>query len=627
MECQSDNQTKLRIDILSFIFFTILAIALSDCFFQLFSYIIFGTVKSRIACFLLGLLLAMVFVFVMRKTISIYLPHFNVADLIFFAVFGFLFATKIVFPDWGGDTATGEVFIQEFQFTDKLEAMKPYNLPLPSAWYGLYSTVFYYIRTALGYRLTMLVNVFIIVVLYYKLKELLIWFWQDSNSKKVPLKRSLVVFGISVSALLVLFDDNLIIGMVWNQKSDLFILPLFFECLRLAFCHKKLDSKQYIYAALLAGIGMSIKLTNIVFFIPLIIYVLIRDIHAKHVKPRTMIFASIAFVLPLLPFAIYGILLTGSPVFPFYNKIFKSSYFGDYNFRDSRFGPQGIIETLLWPFISIFDIKRFSYIYSAFGVPVSSGRTFIGYIVTFGSIILYAKTGQLKNRLPLMLCLVVGIILGSAVTGVERYTYTSELFSIFIVIVVIFDLLKYNRQILVGLCMSVVAISITVSLMVTIKYAPDWHSRPSIFTYRGGDFIRNEYLPNLALLGRDRNITDDPELQHQLNNVKTWVFLEGCFTAHGIIANPNADIMWYDWTINSQLESGETTKHEITMRFFENRDTSGIYSIHTDDPYPSICKQYLEWGFIPINITPIKLKSVIESRTSYLVEWQLDLAD
>ena len=622
----ANNDSVLRIDLFLSLFLLILTIALADCYFRLFSYAFFGTVQSGIACFLLGLSIVLVAFISLRKKISIYSPRFDFADLLFFVVFGFLFANKIVFPDWGSDTGTAEVFVQNFMFTDKLEDLKPYYLPLVSAWYGLSNRVFFYVRSLLGYRLTMFVNIFIIIITYYKLKELLIYFWQDSKPMQTLSRNSATISGICVSTLLVLFSDSITTGMIWQQKSDLFILPLFFECLRLAFCYKNLNRCQYIFASLLAGTSAAFKLTNIVFFIPLIVYVIFRDIRNKLIKPSDFLLSSVAFLLPILPFALYGVLFTGSPIFPFYNEIFKSPYFADLNFTViERLGPRNIIEILFWPIIVTFNTTRFGEVFQLYNIPLSNGRMFIGYIVTLGSIILYKKTGLLKNRLPLIFCLLGGIVLWSAAaTGYVRYAYTAELFCFLIVVILIFDLINLNKPILAGLNMSVLAISLVFSFFVTVKLSPDWQAgRPSIFTY-GENFFRDEYFPNLSFLGRDRNITDDPELQQQFDNVRTWIYLHGIYTAHGIIANPHADFFWYDWTIYHQIGSGQIEdKTEFAKKYFENRDKSGLFSLIRAD-IPSIFDQYLEFGFVPINAYPVKLNTIDANRIFYFVEWQLD---
>ena len=619
-------KSPIRIDLLLSIFLLILAIALADYYFRLLSYILFGTVKSGIACFLLGGAIVASSVFLLRKKISIYLPRFDVADLLFIVVFGFLFASKIVFPDWGTDTGAHEIFVQEFLFTDKLEDLKPYFLPMIAAWYGLSNRVYFYFRILLGYRLTMTVNIFIIAATYYKLKELLIHFWQNLNPDCLPSKRSAVIFGISLSAFLVLFSDFLISGMVWQQKADLMVLPLFFECLRIVFCNKKLQRYQYIFAGLLIGFSVSIKLTNAAFFIPLILYVLYRDIRVKSFKLQDYLLASGAIFLPILPFAVFGMLFTGSPVYPFYNVIFKSPYFAEWNFKDN-FGPRGIIQTLLWPIRVAFDTSR--YVHVSYNVPMSNGRLFIAYIVAFGTAIMFIKSRLLKERLPLMFCLISGIVIWSATAGISRYGYVSELFSIFVVVVLVFDLYKANKPILAGLCMSLIAISIAFSFIITYRVPWDYiELRPSIFTYPG-DFLRDKYLPNLAMLGRDRNATDDPELRRQFSDVKTWVYLHGSgnpLTGLAVIANPYADFFWYDWTINHQQIEDKT---EITKKYFENRDNSGLFTmmwmpVNSEYHEQLLFDKFLEFGFVPVNVRQVALKTVDVTQTFFLIEWELN---
>jgi hypothetical protein len=57
----------------------------------------------------------------------------------------------------------------------------------------------------------------------------------------------------------------------------------------------------------------------------------------------------------MLPYFINAWVQTGSPLFPYYNMIFKSEYFAEENWIDERYGPKSIIQFLIWPIYIIIN--------------------------------------------------------------------------------------------------------------------------------------------------------------------------------------------------------------------------------------------------------------------------------
>ena len=60
-------------------------------------------------------------------------------------------------------------------------------------------------------------------------------------------------------------------------------------------------------------------------------------------------FLVILFIIPFLIYIIDNFIQTGSPIFPYYNNIFKSEYFGNFSWKESRFGTPSIKHALVWP--------------------------------------------------------------------------------------------------------------------------------------------------------------------------------------------------------------------------------------------------------------------------------------
>ena len=137
------------------------------------------------------------------------------------------------------------------------------------------------------------------------------------------------------------------------------------------------NKKRLYFLAFLVGLIVCTKLTNAVYLILPIIYILIHNIKdIKNIKWYDYIFLIITALLPLLPYLLDTILQTGSPVFPYYNTIFKSKYFANENWVDNRFGTKNLFEVIVWPIYIIIFPRR---AYETSRTDLNFG---IGYIIS-----------------------------------------------------------------------------------------------------------------------------------------------------------------------------------------------------------------------------------------------------
>src|SRR4029077_18484899 len=83
----------------------------------------------------------------------------------------------------------------------------------------------------------------------------------------------------------------------------------------------------------------------------------------------------LAFLLSLLPFTVLIYRLTGNPVFPLYNGLFKSPFWPQGALFAARWGPYGIVETIAWPVVMLFRPQRLS------EYAFYSGRLSIGFVL------------------------------------------------------------------------------------------------------------------------------------------------------------------------------------------------------------------------------------------------------
>lgn len=138
-------------------------------------------------------------------------------------------------------------------------------------------------------------------------------------------------------------------------------------------------NKYFIFfGGLLLGIGAGLKLTAGLFVLSGVLAYLIFPFPWRHRLSLLFIYC-VGVTLGMLAVAGYWMVLLWqhyhNPVFPFLNNIFKSSDFPAANWTETRFLPQGILQTLFFPFYfslagqaydTYFRDFRFAFVYIFF---------------------------------------------------------------------------------------------------------------------------------------------------------------------------------------------------------------------------------------------------------------------
>jgi hypothetical protein len=498
------------------------------------------------------------------------------------------------------DAMASELFLGKFPFYDHVMNMKP-NVPWFAGMFSLTQRIFYYFRLVFGYRLSTIINFLIICASYYKAKELLVFLLNDIDEKiKDKINKYFFTILLCTFAFISLLKEYIMIGQT-HVKNDLFVIPLFLECLLLVLT-KKNNDKTYAYAGLLFGLSIAIKLTNIVFFIPLIIYFIINEIRFKNIKLKNILIAFIFFIIPVLSYLVYNSLTTGNPVFPFYNKLFKSPYYPLIDFKDRRWGPQTVWETIFWPVVLLFKNERFA------ELGFNSHSLAIGYFVSFFTILLQRKIPALKKLVPVCICLICSVILWAASTGYARYAIALEVLSFIILAVFVFVLCCNNsgKSKYLAFAFSFVAfISLSISYGNLTMSFFEWSWRPSVFTNKADYWEKAK--KNVKHISNDRKVTDDPIVKEKLNSVKTWICL-GPRTGFPVLANPNADffILYNNYPQNPEL---------FTIDYFLSRSRDGIYTFELNEDYFETLAHY---GFVVTGYEEMYLNSIYEEPLLFL---------
>lgn len=261
----------------------------------------------------------------------------------------FLFAMRATIPDLSFDVLNhrliqGERALRGPQFLtgDFFPNVFPFN-PSSDMLTGLF-------RHALGYRLGTTVN-------------LLALLWSGTIIEKIMRPWLARTWQRCLAVLLVIFTEHVMFE-ISTYMVDLLALPLLLESLRLALTYEQSKTRAWdlSWSALLLGGALGLKLTNAAMVPPILIVFALQVWSSRKDRRqfRYLALAAVLFLLPLLPHAIYVYRQTGNPFFPLYNNIFHSPYWSTIPFADGRWGPQGWVETLIWPVISFWVPKRLS---------------------------------------------------------------------------------------------------------------------------------------------------------------------------------------------------------------------------------------------------------------------------
>ncbi|HYV23826.1 MAG TPA: hypothetical protein VE969_01215 [Pyrinomonadaceae bacterium] len=418
----------------------------------------------------------------------------------------FIFALRVLVPDTSWDVLNYHIFHSERALRgpllipgDFFPTPAPFN-PAPDILTGLYRLVF-------GYRLGTMVNLIAVVWLGIIMERLLRFYVSKA-------------FLRSVCVLVILCTEQ-IFFQINNYMVDLLTLPLLLEATLLAVRkpERGLEDRHVMVVAFLLGISITFKLANIAFAIPIALICAFNLLRVwRELKfgrlLRISVISLVAALAPIVPFSIFLYRRTGSPVFPLYNAVFKSPFWRASNIFDPRWGPKGIVETLLWPILVFFKPERFC------EFPIYSGRLSLGFIAALVCLPLAKKDPTIRG---LCIVTVVAAFLWSAASGYSRYGIFIELTSGAILVwftVYLWKRSNHVRSPLQWLPSIAVTCLLLAQAAMALAYSAhhEWSTRPTLLTHP-------ENLRDANLLLRDRNVTSGLSSEERLliANVDLWV--------------------------------------------------------------------------------------------------------
>jgi hypothetical protein len=332
-----------------------------------------------------------------------------------------VYALRAPFPDTSYDVLNYHLLHSERTLRGTLLAPGDF-FPTPAPYNPATDTLTGLFRLALGYRLGTVVNLLALV-------------WAGQVLDKILRPFVARAWARSACVLLALLAEHVLFE-VNTYMVDLLALPLLLEATHLALGDGEAEENGpslYVQAALLLGTSAALKLTNATSIAPLVVVFAYRALAGRQrLAPkklaRAVSLALAAFVAPLLPFAFYLWRMTGNPFFPLANGFFKSPYWPTGGGWDSRWGPSGALETMVWPVLSAFKPARHS------ELGVYSGRLAVGFVVA-----LVGLAAARRDARARLLCglLVAGCLLWSAGgMGYSRYGLYLELLAGVVVVAV-----------------------------------------------------------------------------------------------------------------------------------------------------------------------------------------------
>jgi hypothetical protein len=295
-------------------------------------------------------------------------------------LFGYLL--RLPFPDRSWDVRYYHIFYSERALRGWLYIpgdFFPSYFPLLNPASDTLTGIF---RHLLGYRLGTVLNLLVLLWAATVIDRIL------RHYVRRPWVRAFAVLLIVASEQL-LFEVN-------TYLVDLLVLPLMLEAIYRTVWRDDGESKgkNFLVVCFLLGTILAFKLTNLIFILPILLVCLYFTLtgagRVKLSSLKTWGTALLALIVPGIPHLIYVCWLTGSPMFPFYNTVFRSPFHPLANNFDLRFGPKGFWETLTWPVQILWHAKRFG------EVPFFSGRLTVGFIAAIAGLLLIRRDGRLR---------------------------------------------------------------------------------------------------------------------------------------------------------------------------------------------------------------------------------------
>ena len=250
-------------------------------------------------------------------------PLFVVGGLFIFI----FFVIKGIIPDQSYDTQNYHILSQIPGFADNLHY---HVIPGRFQMFGfrLGDRMFYPFRLILGLRMGTILNALVMLVIY---RQLTVFFTMAvhritviSETKTIYciiLKHFAPILALLAAGRVELIQES------GSYMVELLAIPFLLE---MAFLflrdidENKIERETFFYC-LFGGILFCLKMTNIVYLIPLVLLYLWKI--RNYLNPKLFFICLFIGILPVSVYLIYNGISMKNPVYPYYNSIFHSPYY------------------------------------------------------------------------------------------------------------------------------------------------------------------------------------------------------------------------------------------------------------------------------------------------------------
>ena len=455
---------------------------------------------------------------------------------------------RSLYPDQNFDTLHFELYLQDYKLSENkinfaAGSIRTYYFPLSERIFG-------WCRHLLGYRLGTLMDTFLLTAIIASGYDFLRRFFSTwCPGIKTP------VIGVALLSLFAAFADNALFNIA-SYKPDLIGVPILMELLYIV-CFDKRERKTSGHLAFfgLVSLAIAYKLTYLPYAA-----VLAAVYYCRYVR-QCMLYPLFILLVPSV-YLLYNFMETGSPIFPFYNKVFHSALYPDSNFKDMSFGPRKCYEVFIFPIVTWLDPGR-SNVWRLFSYRLLAGYLIAPLIMVW--CLVRRKSEPIARPLFFVALIAFGFdFLCIVTTGYYRYG---------IIVEVVYGLLisaaylRFRRT-WAGYLLLAVIIGQSYDTYQNIFVQ---QKNLSLYDYAALEKDGRRIRQNAALLGRDYDQIRDPD--SVLSRVDAFVDVAPC-PEDGVAKLLNPHVPIYDllnysrtWEVMTRFEQDSVRGASETRNF------------------------------------------------------------
>ena len=561
----------------------------------------FLNLPYNISLVIVSLSFLIIYTFYIRNRIEFEFFKLKKMDYIAIGIILFSSLLQICTPDRNFDTHNYHIYIQELWSNNHVldsffpgRMLNTHSLPLGDR-------MFYLFRYILGFRLGVILNTLVIILIYLQSRDIIKKYCEINNLKCNS-------FIYTMMGIMVLFFENII----WYQNTyyiDLLIVPFILEIIRRILYIEKQEKIDVYLMALMGGITLSIKVSNAPVVAFLGIWYLIR--YKDCVTVKSIINSIIIILFPLLVYLIVNYIDTGNPVYPYFNSIFRSEYFfTDVNFNEwigfsSRYGANNLIEYILWPFIMILSPFQVN------DAEIYSGRVLVAFVcaVIYIKQVVKEKGNIILSRI-LSLFFVFYLIYLVIMEGYIRYFVAFEVLCGILIGIFLIEMFNKRRKIIgytICIALGIQIIYLGYQTYIDVK---DWVWRVPIYK------DVNNYLNNAKMMFRDR---ESGISQDALQDIDAWIIGE---YNSGQSALLKKDIPMI--SINAGVSNEKT--QQIYNEHLQRLEGKNLYSLVQTEWFYRGIEELGNNGFVVENMRQIKPNFINTNSSLTLIKVKYETA-